>query len=146
MRVLLQRVKEAKVDINNQTVGAISEGLLALVGYAPEDTVETVKKAIDRLIDYRIFPDEHKPINASLRDVKGGLLLVSQFTLMADTRKGLRPGFTTAAAPALAQALYDETVQYAKKIYPTVETGEFGADMQVHLINDGPVTIMLEFQ
>lgn len=145
MRALLQRVKQARVDIDGRTYGEIERGLMVLLGYAPEDTVEIARKAIDRLLGYRVFPDDEKAMNLSLRDIKGGLLLVPQFTLMADTRKGLRPGFTTAAEPALARELYLSTMDYAKNVYSHVAGGRFGADMQVHLTNDGPVTILLEF-
>lgn len=145
MRCLLQKVSQAKVDIDGKTVGEIGVGLMVLVGYGPDDTREITQKAIERILNYRIFPDDAKPMNRSVRDIKGGLLLVPQFTLMADTSKGLHPGFSTAAEPNFARNLYIETVDYAKSVYSTVAGGRFGADMQVSLCNDGPVTIMLEF-
>ncbi|UNM97374.1 D-aminoacyl-tRNA deacylase [Ignatzschineria rhizosphaerae] len=144
MKILLQRVKRADVAVEGKTIGEISQGLLALVGIEPEDNSAIVERGIDKLLKYRVFSDEAGKMNLSLIDIQGELLLVSQFTLAADTKKGLRPSFTTAAPPALGIALFDYAVKYAKTQLESVETGEFGADMQVSLINDGPVTFLLE--
>lgn len=145
MKCLLQRVKEAKVEINGQTHGAIEQGLLAFVCAEPNDSIETVKKAVDKILNLRIFSDADGKMNLSLNQVNGGLLVVSQFTLAADASRGNRPGFSGAAGPELGEALYEEFLSYAKTRHPIVASGEFGADMQVHLINDGPVTIPLMF-
>lgn len=144
MKILLQRVKSANVVVNGAIIGEISQGLLALVGIEPADTRESIEKGIDKLLKYRVFSDDAGKMNLSLKDIAGELLLVSQFTLAADTKKGLRPSFTSAAPPALGEALFDYAVKYAKTQVDKVETGEFGADMQVSLVNDGPVTFLLE--
>ncbi len=144
MKILLQRVKSANVVVNGVVIGEISQGLLALVGIEPEDSRESIEKGIDKLLKYRVFSDDAGKMNLSLKDIAGELLLVSQFTLAADTKKGLRPSFTSAAPPALGEALFDYAIKYAKTQVATVETGEFGADMQVSLVNDGPVTFLLE--
>lgn len=144
MKILLQRVKSANVVVNGAIIGEISQGLLALVGIEPVDTRESIEKGIDKLLKYRVFSDDAGKMNLSLKDIAGELLLVSQFTLAADTKKGLRPSFTSAAPPALGEALFDYAVKYAKTQVDKVETGEFGADMQVSLVNDGPVTFLLE--
>ncbi len=141
MIALLQRVTEARVDIAGQTVGRIDQGLLMLVCAEPDDTPAVGDKMLAKVLKLRIFNDEAGKMNRSLQDVQGGLLVVSQFTLAADTRGGNRPGFTGAAPPALGRALYDAFVAAARAAHPVVQTGEFGADMQVHLVNDGPVTI-----
>ncbi len=141
MIALLQRVTEARVDIAGQTVGRIDQGLLMLVCAEPDDTPAVGDKLLAKVLKLRIFNDEAGKMNRSLQDVQGGLLVVSQFTLAADTRGGNRPGFTGAAPPALGRALYDAFVAAARAAHPVVQTGEFGADMQVHLVNDGPVTI-----
>ncbi|MDR7093294.1 D-aminoacyl-tRNA deacylase [Hydrogenophaga laconesensis] len=143
MMSLLQRVREARVDIDGQTVGAIGHGLLVLVCAEPGDTAATGERLLAKILKLRIFSDEAGKMNRSVQDVGGGLLIVSQFTLAADTRSGNRPGFTGAAPPALGEALYDAFVATARAQHPLVQTGHFGADMQVHLINDGPVTIPL---
>jgi D-tyrosyl-tRNA(Tyr) deacylase len=140
---LLQRVSQARVDIAGQTVGAIAHGLLVLVCAEPDDTEAVGQKLLSKILKLRIFSDEAGKMNRSVQDVGGGLLIVSQFTLAADTRSGNRPGFTGAAAPALGEALYDRFVALAREQHPQVATGRFGADMQVHLVNDGPVTIPL---
>lgn len=127
-----------------ETVGAIGQGLLVLVGVEPGDDEAKADKLLKRLLDYRVFNDPAGRMNLSLRDIDGGLLLVSQFTLAADTRKGLRPGFSTAAAPEQAAALFDYLLQRADALHSRVASGRFGADMQVHLVNDGPVTFLLE--
>lgn len=141
MIALLQRVSQARVDIAGQTVGAIAHGLLVLVCAEPEDTEAVGQKLLAKVLKLRIFSDEAGKMNRSVQDVGGGLLIVSQFTLAADTRSGNRPGFTGAAPPALGEALYDRFVALAREQHPQVATGRFGADMQVHLVNDGPVTI-----
>ena len=141
MIALLQRVSQARVDIAGQTVGAIAHGLLVLVCAEPDDTEAVGQKLLSKILKLRVFSDEAGKMNRSVQDVGGGLLIVSQFTLAADTRSGNRPGFTGAAAPALGEALYDRFVALAREQHPQVATGRFGADMQVHLVNDGPVTI-----
>ncbi|WP_312936191.1 D-aminoacyl-tRNA deacylase [Pseudomonas sp.] len=144
MKGLLQRVREARVEVDGQTVGAVGQGLMVLVAVEPNDTREHADKLLHKLLNYRVFSDPHGKMNLSLKDIAGGLLLVSQFTLAADTRSGLRPGFSTAAPPALAVELFDYLVQQARAQHEGVATGQFGADMQVHLVNDGPVTFMLQ--
>ena len=144
MKILLQRVKRADVVVENEVIGEIGQGLLALVGIEPADNPTIIEKGIDKLLKYRVFSDAEGKMNLSLKDIAGELLLVSQFTLAADTKKGLRPSFTSAAPPALGETLFDYAVQYAKTKIAKVETGRFGADMQVSLINDGPVTFLLE--
>ncbi len=140
---LLQRVSEARVDIDGQTVGAIGHGLLVLVCAEPEDSPAVGEKLLAKLLKLRIFSDDAGKMNRSVQDVGGGLLIVSQFTLAADSKGGNRPGFTGAAPPVLGEALYDAFVKSARAAHPEVATGRFGADMKVHLINDGPVTIPL---
>jgi D-tyrosyl-tRNA(Tyr) deacylase len=141
MIALLQRVSQARVDIAGETVGRIGPGLLVLVCAEPDDTEAVGQKLLAKILKLRIFADEQGKMNRSVQDVAGGLLIVSQFTLAADTRSGNRPGFTGAAPPALGAALYDRFVALAHEQHPLVQTGRFGADMQVHLVNDGPVTI-----
>lgn len=143
MIALLQRVSQARVDTEGQTIGAIGQGLLVLVCAEPDDTEAVGEKLLAKILKLRIFGDEAGKMNRSVQDVGGGLLIVSQFTLAADTRSGNRPGFTGAAAPARGEALYDRFVALAREQHPQVQTGRFGADMQVHLVNDGPVTIPL---
>lgn len=143
MIAVLQRVSEARVDIAGETVGRIGAGLLVLVCAEPDDTEAVGEKLLAKVLKLRIFSDEAGKMNRSLQDVDGGLLIVSQFTLAADTKSGNRPGFTGAAPPALGEALYDRFVALARQQHPQVATGRFGADMQVHLVNDGPVTIPL---
>jgi D-tyrosyl-tRNA(Tyr) deacylase len=141
---LLQRVSSAEVTVAGRRVGAIGAGLLVLVGVRPLDDEASAKRLLARLLQYRIFPDEAGKMNLSLTQVKGQLLLVPQFTLAADTAKGLRPGFSTAAPPEQGRRLFDAVVQMAREQLGTVESGVFGAHMQVSLTNDGPVTIWLE--
>jgi D-tyrosyl-tRNA(Tyr) deacylase len=141
MIALLQRVTEARVDIAGETVGAIGPGLLVLVCAEPDDTPAVGERLLAKILKLRIFNDEAGKMNRSLQEVGGGLLIVSQFTLAADTRGGNRPGFTGAAPPAQGRALYDAFVAAAHAAHPVVATGRFGADMAVHLVNDGPVTI-----
>ena len=143
MIAVLQRVSEARVDIAGETVGRIGPGLLVLVCAEPDDTEAVGEKLLAKILKLRIFSDEQGKMNRSVQDVAGGLLIVSQFTLAADTKSGNRPGFTGAAPPALGEALYDQFVARAREQHPLVQTGRFGADMQVHLVNDGPVTIPL---
>jgi len=140
---LLQRVLQARVEVTGQTVGAIGGGLLMLVCAEPEDTPAVASKLVDKVLKLRIFADDQGRMNRSVQDTAGGLLIVSQFTLAADTRGGNRPSFTAAAAPAQAQALYETVLSLARERHPQVACGRFGADMQVHLVNDGPVTIPL---
>jgi D-aminoacyl-tRNA deacylase len=141
MIALLQRVSQARVEIAGETVGQIGAGLLVLVCAEPADSEAVAQKLLAKILKLRIFADEAGKMNRSVQDVGGGLLVVSQFTLAADTTGGNRPGFTGAAPPALGQALYDRFVELARAQHPLVATGRFGADMQVHLVNDGPVTI-----
>lgn len=144
MKGLLQRVTGARVEVAGEVVGAIDQGLLVLVAVEPGDTQANAAKLLNKLLNYRVFSDADGKMNRSLADIGGGLLLVSQFTLAADTQNGLRPSFSTAAPPALAQALFGHLLTEARRLHPRVESGRFGADMQVHLINDGPVTFMLQ--
>ena len=144
MIALLQRVSRAEVAVESKSVGAIGRGLLVLVGVRPGDDDASAKRLLARLLRYRVFPDEAGKMNLSLIQVKGQLLLVPQFTLAADTAKGLRPGFSTAAPPEQGRRLFDVLVQAARDELGAVETGVFGAHMQVSSTNDGPVTIWLE--
>jgi D-tyrosyl-tRNA(Tyr) deacylase len=141
---LLQRVSRAEVRIGEKSVGSIGQGLLVLVGVRPEDDEASALRLLKRLLQYRVFADAAGKMNLSLREVQGELLLVPQFTLAADTSKGLRPGFSTAAAPDLGRRLFDMLVESARTEHGRVQSGVFGAHMQVSLINDGPVTIWLE--
>ena len=142
---LIQRVSSAQVDVDQQTIGKIDQGILLLLGVQREDTNQLADKLLHKVINYRIFEDDGGKMNQSLLDIQGELLIVSQFTLPADTRKGMRPSFTPAAPPAMGLALYEYFVEQAGlAIEPSVQTGEFGADMQVSLVNDGPVTFWLE--
>jgi D-tyrosyl-tRNA(Tyr) deacylase len=141
---LIQRVSEAQVRVNGEVVGAIGQGVLALIAVRPTDNDESVARLLERLLSYRIFADAAGRMNLSVREVRGGLLLVPQFTLAADTRKGTRPGFSTAAEPEHAQSLYAQLVQRAREAYATVSSGVFGAHMTVSLVNDGPVTFWLD--
>ncbi len=143
MIALIQRVLEARVTVAGQTVGEIGPGLLALVAVERGDTQANALRMVERLLGYRVFADEEGRMNRSLTDTGGGLLLVSQFTLAADTAKGMRPSFTPAAAPAEAERLFDEMLALARTRHPKVETGAFGAEMSVSLINHGPVTFRL---
>jgi D-tyrosyl-tRNA(Tyr) deacylase len=140
---LLQRVSQARVEIDGQVVGAIGAGLLMLVCAEPEDTPAVASKMVDKVLKLRIFADDQGRMNRSVQDTAGGLLIVSQFTLAADTRGGNRPSFTAAAPPAQGEALYETVLRLARERHPQVACGRFGADMQVHLVNDGPVTIPL---
>lgn len=141
---LLQRVSRAQVDVAGDMVGAIGRGLLVLVAVQPGDTEARAERLAERLLGYRVFPDAEGRMNRSLRDVGGGLLLVPQFTLAADTRKGTRASFASAAPPAEGERLFDYLVHCARIGHRDVATGRFGADMQVSLVNEGPVTFWLE--
>jgi D-tyrosyl-tRNA(Tyr) deacylase len=141
---LLQRVLEAHVDIDAERVASIGVGLLVLVGVRPTDDAASALRLVDRLLQYRVFGDEHGKMNLSLGQIQGHLLLVPQFTLAAETNKGLRPGFSTAAPPAQGRQLFGLLVQAARARHARVETGVFGAHMRVSLTNDGPVTFWLE--
>ncbi|MDO9424481.1 MAG: D-aminoacyl-tRNA deacylase [Methylobacter sp.] len=140
---IIQRVTTATVTVNNQQIGKIDTGIMALVAVEKEDTQKDAQRLLERILNYRIFADSDDRMNLSLRDIGGGLLLVPQFTLAADTQKGNRPSFISAAPPEKGKELFDYLQQLAKRIYPTVEFGRFGADMQVSLVNNGPVTFTL---
>lgn len=144
MKFVIQRVTEASVTIEHQVKGKIDKGFLVLIGVGKEDTREIADKYIKKLLGLRIFEDENGKTNLSLADVDGQLLLISQFTLYANCKKGNRPSFVDAGAPAEAEALYNYIVEECKKAVPVVETGEFGAEMKVSLLNDGPFTIILD--
>lgn len=144
MIALIQRVSHAKVEVEGRVVGAIERGILALIGVRRTDDRAAADRLLERVLTYRIFPDEQDRMNLSLRDIRGGLLLVPQFTLAADTRKGTRAGFSTAAPPEIAKELFTYLVERAQAAHQPVATGEFGANMQVSLLNDGPVTFWLE--
>lgn len=143
MIALIQRVRSASVQVDHAIVGAIDQGLLALIAVERGDDERSAERLLDKLLAYRVFDDAEGKMNRSLREVGGGLLLVSQFTLAADTRKGLRPSFDPAAPPDEARARFEALVERARVLHPKVATGCFGAAMQVHLINDGPVTFWL---
>lgn len=139
----LQRVSTARVEVNGATVGSIDRGLAVLVGIVSADTADDGTRLLERLLTYRVFPDAAGRMNLSLRDIGGGLLLVPQFTLAADTRSGTRPSFTPAAAPNQAEALFADLLATARTLHTPVASGQFGADMQLHLSNDGPVSFWL---
>ena len=143
MIALLQRVRSARVEVEDRTVGSIGRGLLAFVCAEPTDTDVVVERMVDKILKLRIFADAAGKMNRSVVDAAGGLLIVSQFTLAADTTAGNRPSFTAAAPAELGRRLYDRIVMTARRRHSPVEAGVFGADMQVHLVNDGPVTIPL---
>ena len=143
MITVIQRVASASVRVDDEIVGSIDRGILALVGLEKGDSQQTVEDRLDRILSYRIFPDNQGRMNLSLRDTGGGLLLVSQFTLAANTQRGLRPSFSAALEPAAAQKLYEHLVLEARKRHDQIASGQFAADMQVSLINDGPVTFIL---
>ncbi|MFV5384692.1 D-aminoacyl-tRNA deacylase [Acinetobacter junii] len=146
MRALIQRVLEAKVVVDGQTTGEIEKGLLVFLGLGKDDTLEKGQKLIDKILKYRIFDDENGKMGWNVSQASGGILLVSQFTLMAQTQKGLRPDFGPAMPPSDAKALYEQLVEYAQLQFENVQTGIFAADMKVHLVNDGPVTFNLEIE
>lgn len=146
MKIVIQRVKESSVTIDGKLKGSIQKGYMTLVGFCESDTKAIVDKMIDKMIGLRIFEDDQGKMNLSLADVQGAILSISQFTLYADCRKGRRPGFTDAAKPDIASSLYDYYNQKIQDLGIHVETGVFGADMKVSLLNDGPVTILLDSQ
>ena len=144
MLSLIQRVTQASVTVGEEVVGQIGPGLLALVGVEPGDDEAALARMAERLLGYRVFADDAGRMNRSLRDTGGGLLLVSQFTLAADTRSGMRPGFSTAAPPEEAERVFNQLLQACRQQHPgRVETGRFGAHMVISLVNDGPVTFLL---
>ena len=144
MRALLQRVSEARVSIAGECVGEIGHGLLVLLGLDRDDDLMAGERLLERVLAYRVFADEAGRMNLNVREAGGGVLLVSQFTLSADTRKGLRPGFSTAMPPAEAEPLFEQLLAGLQTRHQPVASGRFGADMQVALVNDGPVTFLLE--
>lgn len=144
MKVLVQRAINASVVVDGDTIGAIDHGQLVLVGIEKGDTEADTQRLADKLLKYRMFGDEDGKMNLNVQQVAGGILLVSQFTLAAETKKGLRPGFSTAAVPAEGERLFNDFVSKVRAQYDNVETGRFGADMKVSFTNDGPVTFMLD--
>jgi D-aminoacyl-tRNA deacylase len=143
MKALLQRVSQASVCVDGQCIGAIQSGILLFLGIEKIDTILSVEKLARKVLSFRIFSDTNGKMNLSVTDCQASLLVVSQFTLVAETEKGSRPGFSLAASPEHAEALYLSFIQVLKKSGLNVQTGQFGADMQVHLVNDGPVTFLL---
>ncbi len=141
---LIQRVTEAKVVVNDENIGEIQQGILAFIGIEKEDSKEHITRLVDKILSYRIFADEDDKMNLSVKDINGGLLLVPQFTLAADTQKGSRPSFSSAASPEKAEGLFNDFVVHASSKYKKIEAGRFGADMKVSLLNDGPVTFWLQ--
>jgi D-tyrosyl-tRNA(Tyr) deacylase len=144
MIALLQRVTAARVEVKNSTIGAIERGILALIGVERRDDIANADRLLARMLGYRMFSDAQGKMNLSVQDIGGGVLLVPQFTLAADTHKGMRPSFTAAAEPNEGQRLFEYLVEQARAHYAVVQTGSFGADMQVTLVNDGPVTFWLQ--
>lgn len=144
MRAVVQRVKSSKVEIDGKTVGAIGKGLNVLIGISKDDSLEDIKFLKDKILNLRIFEDEDGKMNKSLLEINGELLLVSQFTLYGDCRKGRRPNFMEALSGEEAENLYNEFINQCKEIIPKTQTGVFGADMCVHIVNDGPVTLMID--
>ena len=144
MIALIQRVTEAKVVVNNKNIGEIQQGILAFVGVEKNDREQDALRLLDKVLSYRIFADADDKMNLSVQDIKGGVLLVPQFTLAADTQKGCRPSFSSAAPPEDGERLFNEFVNQAKNKYQQIETGQFGADMKISLVNDGPVTFWLQ--
>lgn len=144
LKALVQRVSCASVVVNSLTVGEIEKGILLLLGIERDDTLATVERMVDKVLRYRLFDDESGKMNCSLKEVGGGLLVVSQFTLVADTKKGLRPSFSAGASPEIGKRLYEAFLNCAQESHAKVASGIFGADMKVSLLNDGPVTFLLE--
>lgn len=144
MKILLQRVSSAHVEVDGEVVGAINLGLLLLVGFCQGDTTASVDKLVKKVLNYRVFSDAEGKMNLNVQQAQGELLVVSQFTLSADTNKGLRPSFSTSAHPTEAEQLYEYFIARCSEQYGLIATGRFGADMKVHLVNDGPVTFLLE--
>jgi len=143
MLALIQRVTSASVSVDTETVGKIEKGLLVFLGIEKNDVRTDAEKLVNKILAYRVFSDDEDKMNLSVRDVQGGLLIVSQFTLAADTNKGLRPSFTSAKPPQEAEELYQYFLDQAQNQYDLISSGKFGADMQVSLVNDGPVTFLL---
>lgn len=146
MKVLIQRVTHAQVEVASRVVGQIEKGLLLFVGIQPQDTPQILRRMAEKVLGYRVFADEQGKMNLNVQQVNGGVLAVSQFTLAAETQKGLRPSFSCAASPEQAQKQFEEFAELLKRLHSPVETGIFAADMQVSLNNDGPVTFLLEMQ
>ena len=144
MKMVIQRVNEASVTVGDQVVGAINKGFLVFLGVGQGDSTEQADKLVKKMTGLRIFADDEDKINLSLKDVEGEVLIVSQFTLYADCKKGYRPSFVNAGAPDVAEELYEYVITETKKVIPKVEKGRFGADMKIALVNDGPFTIILE--
>jgi D-tyrosyl-tRNA(Tyr) deacylase len=144
MKALIQRVKQARVEVNDQCISAINTGMLVFIGIDAHDTDASVIALADRLLKYRLFSDDQGRMNLNIQQSNGEILLVSQFTLSADTKKGLRPGFSSAAAPGEAERLFNLVASHLQQRHKLIKTGQFGADMQVFLQNDGPVTFLLE--
>lgn len=144
MKALIQRVKQAKVVVDGKAVGEINQGILAFIGVEQSDTTINADKLLKKIMSYRIFSDKNGKMNLSLQDIQGGLLLVSQFTLVANTQKGLRPSFSNAGSPEMSKQLYKHMLEQANKMLLTIQSGVFAADMEISLINDGPVTFNLQ--
>ncbi len=144
MIALIQRVKHASVMVDEKIIGKIPQGLLVLVGVEKQDDNTKAKRLVERVLNYRVFADQQDKMNLSVKDIKGGVLWVSQFTLVADTKKGNRPGFSRGAPPEQGEQLFNQLLHYAKQQHSNNAVGQFGADMQVSLVNDGPVTFWLE--
>jgi len=144
MIALIQRVTQADVSVNDIQIGVIKRGIMALIAIEKQDSKKSAQRLFERIVNYRIFPDADDRMNLNLHAIQGGLLLVPQFTLAADTNSGNRPSFTPAASPEKGEELFNYLVSYAKDNFPNIQTGQFGADMQVALINDGPVTFTLK--
>lgn len=144
MIALIQRVTGAKVVVNNKTIGEIKQGLLVFIGVEKADSEACIPRLLNKVLSYRVFADSEDKMNLSVQDINGGVLLVPQFTLAADTQKGNRPSFSSAAGPDIGEKYFLEFVSQAKKQYSKIETGEFGADMKISLLNDGPVTFWLQ--
>ena len=144
MIALIQRVKHASVTVNNKVIAEINQGLLALVGVEKDDDQQKAKRLVERVLSYRVFSDAEDKMNLSVKDIQGSVLWVSQFTLVADTKKGNRPGFSRGASPELGEKLFNQVLQFAEQQHKHNAAGQFAADMQVELLNDGPVTFWLE--
>ena len=144
MIALIQRVTEAKVVVDNKNIGEIQQGLLVFIGIEKNDSEAEVKRLLDKVLSYRVFADSEDKMNLSVQDIEGGVLLVPQFTLAASTQKGCRPSFSSAAPPESGEQLFNAFVKQAKNKYSNIETGQFGADMKVSLLNDGPITFWLQ--
>ncbi len=144
MKAVLQRVTYAKVSIENQIFSEINQGLLVLIGFSQTDTKESISPILEKILQYRVFADQADKMNLNVMDIKGEILLVPQFTLVSNTKKGLRPSFSNAAPPETGKFLFDYSVKHAKNLYKQIKIGSFGANMAVEFCNDGPVTFILE--